>query len=233
MSITRPQLVLLDIEGTTAPVSFVHQVLFPYARKALPNLIAEHADEPAVRDALAEIGRMAPGQSPIDVLNGWMDRDEKVGPLKALQGIAWAQGYRSGELIGALYPDVLPALRAWQDGGVRLAVYSSGSEAAQKLIYGHTTEGDVTGLFAAFFDLKMGGKKDAASYTAIAAALELAPVDILFLSDVTAELDAAAAAGVRVAQIVRPEDGTQPGAVHPVFATFDAVSDHFGLTAAA
>jgi len=229
MSHPSPALVLLDIEGTTAPIRFVHQVLFPYARAALPRLIAERGEDPAVRDALAQIATIAPGQNPLDVLTGWMDRDEKIGPLKALQGIAWDHGYRSGELVGALYPDVLPALEGWARAGVRLAVYSSGSEAAQRLIYGHTTQGDVTALFEAFFDLRVGGKKDAASYAAIAAELGLEPARILFLSDVAAELDAARDAGLLVAQIARPEDETAPCATHPAFATLNAAGTHFAL----
>ncbi|GBQ61906.1 2,3-diketo-5-methylthio-1-phosphopentane phosphatase [Ameyamaea chiangmaiensis NBRC 103196] len=231
VSAVRPRLVLLDIEGTTAPVAFVHDVLFPFARRALPRLLVEHADDPAVCAAVAEIARLAPDQAPIEVLNGWMDRDEKVGPLKALQGIAWRQGYESGALVGALYPDTLPALRAWQANGLRLAVYSSGSAAAQRLIYGHTTEGNVTGLFEGFFDLAVGGKKEASSYRVIAEQVALAPSEIVFFSDVVAELDAASAAGLLVAQIARPEDGTVPGSRYPVFADLPSAGRTFGLAA--
>ncbi|WP_342628036.1 acireductone synthase [Nguyenibacter vanlangensis] len=225
--------VLLDIEGTTIPVSFVHQVLFPYARAAMPGLLAERAADPAVRAALAEIAGLAPGVAPLAQLNAWMDRDEKIGPLKALQGLAWAEGYRTGVLRAALYPDVLPALRCWHAAGLRLAVYSSGSEAAQRLIYGHTTEGDVTGLFDGFYDLSMGGKRDAASYRAILARAGWAPGRTLFLSDIVAELNAASEAGLRTCQLVRPEDGTVAGAVHARAATLDEAARQFGLRRAA
>lgn len=225
--------VLLDIEGTTIPVSFVHQVLFPYARAAMPGLLAERAADPAVRAALAEIAGLAPGVAPLAQLNAWMDRDEKIGPLKTLQGLAWAEGYRTGALRAALYPDVLPALRCWHAAGLRLAVYSSGSEAAQRLIYGHTTEGDVTGLFDGFYDLSMGGKRDAASYRAILARAGWAPGRTLFLSDIVAELDAASEAGLRTCQLVRPEDGTVAGTVHPRAATLDEAARQFGLRRAA
>ncbi|PYD76038.1 acireductone synthase [Novacetimonas pomaceti] len=230
---TPPRAVLLDIEGTTIPVSFVHDVLFPYARAALPALLREHADDPQVRAAIAEVARLAPGVDPLAQLEAWMDRDEKIAPLKTLQGIAWAQGYRTGRLSARMYPDVLPALRAWSAAGIRLAVYSSGSVAAQKLIYGHTDEGDVTALFDGFYDLAMGGKREAASYTHIMARAGWVAADVLFLSDVVAELDAAAQAGLRTCQIARPEDGTVAGTTHRVAATFAEVSRMSGLPVAA
>lgn len=224
-----PDSVLLDIEGTTIPVAFVHQVLFPYARRALPGLLAARGGEPAVRDAVAAIAALAPGVDPLAQLNAWMDRDEKIGPLKALQGLAWEEGYRTGALRATLYPDVLPALRRWHAAGVRLAVYSSGSEAAQRLIYGHTTEGDARGLFDGFYDLRIGGKREADSYRAILAEAGWVAGRTLFLSDIVAELDAAAEAGLRTCQLVRPEDGTRPGGTHRVAATLDEVAGLFGL----
>ncbi|CUW48015.1 Enolase-phosphatase E1 [Novacetimonas hansenii] len=224
-----PRVALLDIEGTTIPVSFVHDVLFPYARQALPGLLRDHADDPQVRAQVAEIARLAPGVPPLAQLEAWMDRDEKVAPLKALQGMAWAQGYRTGHLSARLYPDVLPVLRLWAAAGVVLAVYSSGSVAAQELIYGHTDDGDVTDLFSGFYDLAMGGKRVASSYANIVARAGWAAGDVLFLSDVVAELDAAAQAGLRTCQIVRPEDATCAGTTHPVAATLIAAGRMFGL----
>ncbi|MCX2559934.1 acireductone synthase [Acetobacter farinalis] len=227
-----PRVVLLDIEGTTAPVSFVHQVLFPYARAHLPAVLAEQAHEPVVRDAVQEIARLAPGVPPMEQLTRWMDEDAKVAPLKALQGLVWGLGYQRGELIASLYPDVVPELEAWSRAGLVLAVYSSGSEPAQKLIYGHTRQGDVTPLFSRFFDLRVGGKKEAQSYRNILLETGWAPEDVLFLSDVTAELDAAAEAGLQVCQIVRPEDGTLAGKHHPVAATLPDAARLFGLPGA-
>lgn len=221
--------VLLDIEGTTIPVSFVHDILFPYARKALPELLRSHGDDPAVQAQIAEIARLAPGVPPLRQLEAWMDADAKVAPLKALQGMVWAQGYADGALKATLYPDVVPALRCWAAAGLALAVYSSGSVAAQKLIYGHTTEGDLSSVFVGFYDLQMGGKRDAESYRRIVDDARWNAGDVLFLSDVVAELDAAAQAGLRTCQIVRPEDATCAGTTHPVAATLIAAGRMFGL----
>ncbi|MCE2575318.1 acireductone synthase [Komagataeibacter sp. FNDCR2] len=221
--------VLLDIEGTTIPVSFVHDTLFPYARKALPALLRSRADDPQVKAQIAEIARLAPGVPPLRQLEAWMDADAKVAPLKALQGMVWAQGYADGVLKAVLYPDVVPALRCWAAAGVALAVYSSGSVAAQKLIYGHTSEGDLSSVFVGFYDLAMGSKREADSYRHIVHDAHWQAGDVLFLSDVVAELDAAASAGLRTCQIARPQDGTQPGATHPVAVTLDEVATRFGL----
>lgn len=224
-----PRVVLLDIEGTTLPVAFVHNVLFPYARKHLPALLEQQQDHPVVRQALAETAQLAPGVPAAEQLERWMDTDAKVAPLKSLQGLCWEQGYRQGELVADLYADVVPALKAWKRAGLVLAVYSSGSKAAQKLIYGYTEQGDVTPLFSAFFDLEMGGKRDASSYSAIVQHAGWTPAEVLFLSDVVAELDAAAQAGLQVCQIARPEDGTVAGATYRVAASLPEAARLFGL----
>lgn len=225
---TPPAAIVTDIEGTTSRISFVHDVLFPYARARLPAFLAERGAAPEVAAALAEVAALAPGVAPLDALLGWMDADAKITPLKSLQGLIWGEGYASGALHGELYPDVAPALRRWHAAGVRLYVYSSGSVPAQKLLFGYTPEGDLTGLFSGFFDTRVGAKRETASYAAIAQAIGFPAAEVLFLSDVAAELDAAAAAGLRVCQLVRPVDGTVP-ARHTVAADFDAVSDAFGL----
>jgi enolase-phosphatase E1 len=221
--------VLTDIEGTTTPIAFVHRVLFPHARAALPSLVAERAGDAAVAEALAETQRLSPDRAPLAQLLDWMDQDAKVTPLKALQGIAWRDGYESGLLVGELYPDVAPALHRWGAAGIRLAVYSSGSEDAQRLIFGHSDAGDLCPLFGGFFDTRIGGKRDAASYAELVRRLGIAPGSVLFLSDVEAELDAAADAGLLTCQLVRPADGTRAGATHPVAADFDGVSRLFDL----
>jgi enolase-phosphatase E1 len=226
--LTTPCVVLLDIEGTTLPVAFVHKVLFPYARKHLPALLAQH-DNPVVAQALAQTAELAPGVPAAEQLERWMDTDAKVAPLKSLQGLCWEQGYREGELVADLYPDVVPTLKAWKAAGLTLAVYSSGSQAAQKLIYGYTEQGDVTPLFSAFFDLEMGGKRESASYSAIVRKAGWAPADVLFLSDVVAELEAAEQAGLQVCQIARPEDKTVPGVRHRVAASLQQAASLFGL----
>jgi enolase-phosphatase E1 len=224
-----PRLVLVDIEGTTTPVAFVHRLLFPYARTAIPALVARRAEDPPVAEALAEIGRLAPGIDPLVQLSAWMDQDAKITPLKTLQGLAWRDGYTAGDLVGELYPDVAPALRAWHGAGVDLAVYSSGSEQAQRLLFAHSTDGDLSALFAGYFDTRIGAKRDPQSYRDIARTLDLIPSTLLFLSDVPAELDAAAASGLLTCQIVRPQDGTVAGTTHPVATDFDQVALRFGL----
>ncbi|MBV9654570.1 MAG: acireductone synthase [Acetobacteraceae bacterium] len=221
--------ILTDIEGTTTPIAFVHRTLFPFARTRMAAFIATHRTEPEVAAALAETEKLAPGRAPLDTLLGWMDQDAKVMPLKALQGLIWRDGYAAGELQSELYPDVAPALRRWHAGGLRLAVYSSGSVGAQRLLFGHAPEGDLTPLFAGFFDTATGAKREAASYGAIARALDLGPGTLLFLSDVEAELDAAMAAGLATCQLVRPADGTVASSRHQTAADFAAVSNRFGL----
>ncbi len=202
---------LLDIEGTTIPVTFVHDVLFPYARARLPAHVAEHPDDPDVAALSAAHGGP---DGALRQLLAWMDADAKVTSLKALQGRLWARGYADGTLRAALYPDVLPRLRAWRDAGVRLAVFSSGSVPAQQLLYGHTTEGDLRGWFEAWFDTTVGSKREPESYAAIARALAVAPMEVGFFSDVEAELDAAAVAGTTTVLVAR--DGQVPSGRHAV-----------------
>ena len=221
--------VVVDIEGTTTPIAFVRDTLFPFARARLPAFLAAHASEPPVAAELAEIRRLHPAADPLATLSGWMDADAKVTPLKALQGMIWDEGYRSGELRGAVYPDVPPALRAWHAAGVKLFVYSSGSVPAQRQIFGHSTAGDLAPLFSDFFDTRIGAKRERDSYDRIAIATGNPAPSLLFLSDVGAELDAAAAAGLRTCQLVRPEDGTTAAEGHPIARDFGGVAALFGL----
>jgi enolase-phosphatase E1 len=221
--------VLTDIEGTTTAIAFVKDRLFPFAQAALDGFLDAHGEDPAVAAILADIRAAAPGEEPRAALRRWMAEDAKVTPLKALQGLIWEAGYADGRLRGHLWPDVAPCLRAWAGAGVRLAVYSSGSVAAQRLLFGHSEAGDLVPLFAGFFDTQVGGKRDAASYAAIAAALGTPPGDILFLSDVAEELDAAAASGLATCQLVRAADGTAPSGRHAEAPDFPAVAHRFGL----
>ncbi len=214
-------LILTDIEGTTTPIRFVHDVLFPYARMALPALVRDRTGEPEVASALALVRDAEPGRDELATLLGWMDRDAKEGPLKTLQGIAWRDGYAAGAIAADIYADVPPALRRWHKRGLRLAVYSSGSVEAQRLIFSHGPAGDLAPLFEAFFDTAIGAKRDAASYARIAADRGLEPGEILFLSDVGAELDAAGDSGLRTCQLLRPADGAVPSDAHPRAGTFD------------
>lgn len=207
--------ILTDIEGTTSSISFVKDVLFPYARQALPDFVREYGHTPEVRrwlDAVAiEIAASACQDAVIvETLQGWIDQDRKHTALKALQGMIWEAGYKDGDFTAPLYPDVAPALRAWQAAGHRLAVYSSGSVAAQKLLFSHTDTGDLTPLFSAFFDTEVGGKRDASSYRTITQQLAQPAGDIVFLSDVVEELDAARDAGLRTVLLDRRSDYPQP-----------------------
>jgi enolase-phosphatase E1 len=159
-----------------------------------------------------------------ETLHAWMDADAKITPLKTLQGLIWEEGYRTGALVGDIYPDVPPVLRRWHAAGIALFVYSSGSRAAQLLIFGHSTAGDLRPLFSGFFDTGVGAKQAAGSYRAIAGATALTPEDFLFLSDNEAELDAAQAAGMAVLQLVRANDGTAPSCRHPTAPDFSAIA---------
>jgi enolase-phosphatase E1 len=228
-----PAAIVTDIEGTVARISFVHEVLFPFARARMAGFLRDFKDRPDVARELVEVARLAPGGDPVATLLGWMDADAKIGPLKALQGLIWAEGYADGSLHGELYPDVAPYLRRWRTAGVRLFVYSSGSVAAQRLLFRHAGDGDLEGLFSGFFDTGVGPKREAGSYAAIARALGLPAGEILFLSDVAAELDAAASAGFRTCQLVRPEDGTVGDPAHAQARDFTEVAAGAGLPVAA
>lgn len=220
--------ILTDIEGTTSSIAFVHEVLFPYARARLADWLAAHAPEADVAAQLAatrtEAGLAddAPLAAVTDVLLGWIDADRKATPLKALQGRLWADGYAAGDFRGHVYADVPPCLRVWHAAGLTLAVYSSGSVEAQRLLFAHSEHGDLTPLFSAYFDTRIGHKREPASYTAICAALGFAPAGVLFLSDITEELDAARAAGLATVQLVR--DGRfDAQAAHRQVAGFTAI----------
>lgn len=206
--------VLTDIEGTTSGISFVRDVLFPYARRALPGFVRDHGHEPEVRrwlDLVAtESGGVCQDAMIVETLQGWIDQDSKHTALKALQGMIWKAGYENGDYAAHVYADAAEQLRAWHAAGLPLYVYSSGSVGAQRLFFGHSEAGDLLPLFSGHFDTEIGGKREAPSYTCIAEALQLAPAEILFLSDVVEELDAARDAGLRTVLIDRSEDYPQP-----------------------
>jgi enolase-phosphatase E1 len=205
--------ILTDIEGTTSSISFVKDVLFPYARRELPRFVREHGEEPEVRrwlDAVAtESGGICSDDVIVETLQGWIDQDRKHTALKALQGMLWREGYLRGDFRGHVYPDAVAALRDWHAAGHRLAVFSSGSTGAQKLLFGHSEAGDLATLFSAFFDTEIGTKRDPDSYRRIAEALGEPAGNILFLSDIVEELDAAREAGMRTWLLDRREDYPQ------------------------
>ena len=215
--------ILTDIEGTTGSISFVKDVLFPYARRALPAFVAARGQEPDVRrwlDAVAaEQGGVCDDRMTVEVLQGWIDADRKHTALKALQGLLWADGYRSGDFTAHIYADAAESLREWNAAGIPLYVYSSGSVPAQKLFFGHSAAGDLSGMFQGWFDTEVGGKRDAASYRRIAGDIGVEPGDVLFLSDIVEELDAAREAGMQTVLIDRRED-------YPAARTGDATGGH-------
>jgi enolase-phosphatase E1 len=218
--------VVTDIEGTTSSLSFVKDVLFPYSRARMRAFIHHHGQEPAVRAQLDEacnlVGRRLDEEALAAQLIQWIDEDRKLTPLKALQGMIWEEGFRRGDFTGHIYDDALRRLREWRQRGLRLYVFSSGSVQAQRLLFGYSDHGDLMPLFSGYFDTTIGAKRDPAAYERIAAAAGAAPAEMMFLSDIKEELDAARAAGMRTTWIVR--DGEiDPAAAHPQARNFDAV----------
>ena len=200
--------ILTDIEGTTSAVSFVFDVLFPYAAKHLPAFVREQAGRADVAEQLAAVRREsnepdADVERVVEILLGWIAEDRKATPLKALQGMVWEQGYQAGQLQGHVYPDAVEALKRWHQDGLQLFVYSSGSIQAQRLIFGCSVAGDLTPLFSGYFDTTSGPKREAQSYVNITQAINLEAGQILFLSDIVEELDAARAAGMATCGLAR------------------------------
>jgi 2,3-diketo-5-methylthio-1-phosphopentane phosphatase len=214
--------ILLDIEGTTVPITFVYNILFPYSRERMFAYLSEHGDDPEIQNALlnlkvgnqADVKHGAPasnGKTGSEYLNWaatyclWlMDRDRKTTSLKMIQGLIWEEGFNRGELQSELFSDVPGCLSSWHANRHRIAIYSSGSVSAQKLVFGYTPFGNLLPFIEAFFDTRTGPKQDAKSYERIASELSLEARDVLFVSDVLAELDAASTAGMSVALSIRP-----------------------------
>lgn len=240
--------ILLDIEGTTSSVSFVYDVMFPYVRKHLTFEVLTNWLEPDYLEAFHAIAKDAGHES----LDAWlkqhgltrnqplraatvvcgevtrlMDGDVKATGLKQLQGLIWKAGFESGELKAHVYDDVPPALAVWSKAGIDIRIYSSGSVQAQKLFFGHTIAGDLLPHFRGHYDTTTGPKKEAESYRRIAADFGLPPGEILFLSDIVAELDAACDTGMATALVLRPGNATgqrSAGQPHPDLAEFSQIS---------
>jgi enolase-phosphatase E1 len=219
--------ILTDIEGTTSSLSFVKDVLFPYARERMAEFVRQHAQEAAVKKELEEVRRLS-GKNldqpeVIGQLIRWIDEDKKITPLKSLQGMIWEDGYKKSDFKGHMYEDAVRHLKQWKQAGIRLYVFSSGSVQAQKLLFAHTEYGDLTPLFSGYFDTTIGNKREADSYRKIAAAIGTPPGDILFLSDIRGELDAARTAGMQVAWLVR-DGAPDPNATHRQVRNFDEIT---------
>jgi enolase-phosphatase E1 len=217
--------ILLDVEGTTSSVAFVYEVLFPYAKARLDAYFDAAWNTPPCAAACEQISRdaghaslaawsaaarAAPRELVRTELVRLMEADAKTTGLKQWQGLVWEEGYRSGALVSHVYDDVAPALRRWQAGGLDVRIYSSGSVAAQKLFFGHTTAGDLLPLLLGHYDTTVGAKREPGSYRRIAADMGLSAGEILFASDVSAELDAARRAGMHTALVIRPGNAPQP-----------------------
>lgn len=228
ISLTGIRCVLLDIEGTTTPIAFVHEVLFSYARANVRDYLEQNWNLPEVVGDVEKLHEEnavdqqqelqpplianAPRESQLDsvvaYINWLIDRDRKSTGLKSLQGKIWKQGYRDGTLKSQVFHDVPPAMERWHRDGLTISIFSSGSVLAQKLLFEHTNAGDLTPLIRNYFDTLSGPKTDAQSYERIASALECTPKEVLFVSDVVGELEAASGAGMQVVLSVRP--GNQP-----------------------
>jgi enolase-phosphatase E1 len=223
-----PKAILLDIEGTTTPITFVYDVLFPFARAHA----REHLDDEAQHALKLEYDTdIAKGLTPPPWSSGaihyvlWlMDQDRKSTALKNLQGKIWQEGYRRGDLQGSVFPDVPPALERWHKAGIDVRIYSSGSILAQQLIFSTTPYGDLTRFLNGYFDTTTGPKAEPSSYAAIAKAFELAPSTILFISDVVRELDAASAAGLQILLSLRPGNPPPPSSAYPSASSFTDVA---------
>lgn len=245
MTVTDPAIrgILLDIEGTTTPIAFVHEVLFPYAVSHARSYLTTCFDSP---DVSADVARLRDehaldaqqGLAPPEMREGSRDeqidsivfyvnwliaRDRKSTGLKSLQGKIWEQGYADGRLRAPLYPDVPTAFKRWRRAGVRIAIFSSGSVPAQKLLFAHTDAGDVTQLIGEYFDTNTGPKTVSESYRRIAESLRVRPQAILFVSDVVAELDAAEAAGLKTLLCIRSGNKPQPETRHRKIYSFDEI----------
>lgn len=240
---TPASVILLDIEGTTTPIDFVYETLFPYARARMKTFLAEHFSDEQTQADIAQLcdeynkdARQGLNPPPLrddteearlrsiaDYACWLMEQDRKSTPLKSLQGRIWEAGYLSGELQSQVYDDTARAMRRWREQQKDICIYSSGSVLAQKLLFAHAATGDLTVFIRDYFDTNFGAKREAASYHRIAASLNCAPQEIVFVSDVTAELDAACEAGFQTLLCVRPGNPAQPASSHRVIQDFDAL----------
>ena len=218
--------VIVDIEGTTSATAFVYDRLFPYSRARIDAYLDDPRAAGVTDQVATELGGSNPSREEIvAALQGWIDTDAKITPLKTLQGVIWEDGFARGELVSHLFPDVAPALVQWHRAGLALYVYSSGSVVAQRAWFGHTEAGDLNELFSGNFDTASAGpKREPASYARITEALGQPAGRLLFLSDVAAELDAATACGWQVVEVNRPGEPYAASGRHPSVTTFAEIS---------
>ncbi len=215
--------VITDIEGTTTPIDFVHKVLFPYSTKHLDSWLAHNENDVY----LLKLSNQWQGtdMSCSEILHSWIAEDSKNEILKSIQGKIWRDGYQRKELVSQIYNDVPIALELWKTSDIRLGVYSSGSVEAQKLLFQYSDKGDLTPYFSEYFDTQTGAKREKSSYLHIQKTLNIDPEDILFLSDIEQELDAATEAGFKTCHIQR--EGNIGGSTHIQAKNFDEVTTLF------
>ncbi|NDD30750.1 MAG: acireductone synthase [Proteobacteria bacterium] len=242
------QAVLLDIEGTIAPVAFVYDTLFPFAHEHVARYVAEHFDDVDVQKDIEDLRHLAyderaAGHTDVpeipelvppvtrggvqkavrECVHALMARDSKATALKSLQGKIWREGYERGQIVGELYDDAIRALARWDANGVKIGIYSSGSVEAQQLLIGHSNEGDLRPFVSHWFDTTTGPKRERKSYETIADEMELTPSDILFATDIVAEALAAKAAGLQVVIMERLGNEKQPPHPFPIEEDFEMV----------
>jgi enolase-phosphatase E1 len=228
MPLTDIDAILLDIEGTTTPVDYVFGVLFPFARDQAASFLEDHTDDPEVQNDLQLLRQEYDAETEVAVptwnessptgaipyIHYLISVDRKSTGLKSLQGKIWDQGYRGGSLRAQLFEDVPAALKRWVQAGKRVYIYSSGSVQAQQLLFRNSEAGDLTPYLSGYFDTRTGPKREAESYRRIAAAINLPPKRICFISDIVAELEAAQVAGFKTLLSVRPGNAaTDPGEI--------------------
>jgi enolase-phosphatase E1 len=224
--------ILLDIEGTTTPIAFVHDVLFSYARDHVREFLAANPDVEDIELLRAERAvdvsdapMLTDQTESIAAYVEWlMKLDRKSTGLKSLQGKIWRQGYREGSLKSQVFADVKPAFERWRERGLRIGIFSSGSVLAQQLLFAHTEVGDLTPFIDSYFDTNIGKKGDAESYRKIAEEMGLEPEEMLFVSDVVAELEAASEAGMKTLLSIREGNEPQKNAErYSSIGTFDSI----------
>lgn len=220
--------ILTDIEGTTTSKDFVYQTLFPYSLAKMSSFILARKNLLIIQELIANVQKTVLDEHQstvkfddcINVLKTWIEQDRKHPALKTIQGMIWESGYSSGDLKGHLYPDVLPAFKAWKEAGHKIGIYSSGSALAQRLLFKYSNQGDLSSYISHYFDTAVGNKREASSYRNISLQLEIFPANILFLSDIAEELEAAKSSGFQVAQLLRDGWPAAEGfATHQDFST--------------
>ena len=215
--------VILDIEGTTTDINFVHKVLFPYSREHMEAFLSENQQTPSIKIIIDSIKKefledTSSLEEVLGLIKNWIDTDQKIPQLKQLQGILWEEGYKKNIYQGHIYADVVPCIENWRKQGMKIFIYSSGSVKAQKLLFQHTTEGDITDLFDGYYDTGVGHKKEVQSYKNIIEDIDIPGSEVIFLSDIEDELNAAEQAGLNTYHVNR--DGLYSDSKHPIIDNF-------------